>query len=313
VKVVIVDDEPVASLVLERQLGEIPGLELVKFADPELALAWCRENEPDLVLVDYIMPKLDGLAVVRCLRDQPALENTPIIMLTVLDDRALLVEALEHGANDFLRKPADILELKARVASMLQLRRAALGLKAANAALIDANKELTRLATIDPLTDIYNRRYFLERAGEEFIRARRYDVVFSVIMLDVDHFKRVNDTHGHAGGDTVLKHVCRRVAEMLRAVDIFGRLGGEEFAVCLPETAAAEAGVLAERIRARLAIAPVALGAAATELTATASFGIATFNPADKDFAALLARADAALYEAKAAGRNRVAAAVEPA
>jgi diguanylate cyclase (GGDEF)-like protein len=311
-KIAIIDDEPFTLRILERQISEIPGLTVVKFEDPEAAIAWCQEDAPDLVLVDYVMPKLDGIEVIRRLRGLPDFEHTPIIMLTGMKDRALLLKALEHGANDFLRKPADLLEMKARISSMLKLRSAALGLKAANAALVDANQELTRLATIDPLTEVYNRRYFLDRADDEFARARRYGGIFSVVMLDVDHFKRINDSHGHGGGDIVLKHLCRLVGELLRTMDYLGRLGGEEFAICLPETDAPGAQLVAERIRVALAEARVLLPSRDGEvaLAATASLGVATFGAADKDFAALLNRADAALYRAKSAGRNQVAAAV---
>jgi two-component system cell cycle response regulator len=313
-KVVIVDDQPAALRMLERQIAGIPDLELATFEDPERALAWCRENEPDLVLVDYMMPKLDGIALIRCLRDLPSLGNTPIIMVTATEDPPLLLRALDQGANDFLSKPPNFHELKARVSSMLRLRAAALEIKAANAALVEANRELTRLATTDPLTEIYNRRYFLQHAGDEFARIRRYGGVFSVFMLDIDHFKQVNDTQGHDGGDQVLKHVCRLVGEMLRTIDCFGRLGGEEFAVLLPETDAPGVQLVADRIRVALAATPAALDApdGARALTVTASFGTATFSTADKDFAALLGRADAALYLAKRAGRNRVMAAAEP-
>lgn len=198
--------------------------------------------------------------------------------------------------------------MKARISSMMKLRSAAVGLKAANAALVDANRELTRLATIDPLTEIYNRRYFLTRAEDEFARARRYGGGFSVIMIDIDHFKRIDDTHGHGGGDTVLKHLCRLIDEMLRSMDYLGRLGGEEFAICLPETEAPGAQLVADRIRAAVAGSPVLLPSPDGEVTlaATASFGVAAFSAIDKDFAALLNRADAALYRAKAGGRNRV-------
>jgi diguanylate cyclase (GGDEF)-like protein len=309
-KIVLVDDEPFVLGVLERQLARHPDLEIGKFDDPERALEWLETNEPDLVIVDYVMPKVDGLEFIRRLRARAELENTPIIMLTGRSERQLMLKALELGANDFLRKPADLLETHARVGSLLKLRTAALALKSANAALVVANQELTRLATIDALTEVYNRRYFLERADDEFARVRRYGGTFSVIMLDIDHFKRINDSHGHASGDVALKHVAGLANGVLRSMDYLGRLGGEEFAINLPETDAPGAQLVAERLRVAIETNPVRLDA--TSLTITSSFGVATYAAADADFAALLNRADAALYRAKSGGRNRVQVDAEP-
>ncbi|MFY7958469.1 MAG: response regulator, partial [Elsteraceae bacterium] len=183
-KLVIVDDQPFMLRTIERQIPEIPDLQLFAFEDPEAALAWCQENDPDLILVDYMMPKLNGVEFIQKLRATPDRENTMILMLTGAKEPELLLQALEEGANDFLHKPANLWEMKARILSMLRLRGALISLKA-------ANRELTRLATTDALTEALNRRAFLERANAAVSFCRRDDKPFSVVMLDIDHFKRV--------------------------------------------------------------------------------------------------------------------------
>ncbi len=297
-KLAIVDDQPFMLRTIERQIPEIPDLEVFAFDDAEAGLAWCVENDPDLVLVDYLMPKLNGVEFIRKLRATPERENTMILMLTGSKEPELLSRALEEGANDFLHKPANLLEMKARILGMLRLRTALLSLQ-------EANRALTRLATTDALTEILNRRAFLERAVGAFSVCRRDGEPFSVIMLDIDHFKRVNDVHGHAAGDLVLKTFAARVAPTLRGMDFFGRLGGEEFAIGLPSLDRDGAAAVAERIRALIAATPIERPGEAP-IAIASSFGAAVADPDDADFAALLNRADAALYRAKDSGRNRV-------
>jgi diguanylate cyclase (GGDEF)-like protein/PAS domain S-box-containing protein len=167
-----------------------------------------------------------------------------------------------------------------------------------------AEAEVARLATTDPLTGVANRRRFLEQLGMELDRARRFRDPATLLMLDVDHFKDVNDTHGHAAGDAVLQHLAEVSRRCLRRIDLFGRLGGEEFAILLPGTDRAGAQLLAERFRRQLEDTPALTAKGA--IPVTVSIGIAEFGPVDRDPDAVLARADAALYRAKQAGRNRV-------
>ncbi len=164
--------------------------------------------------------------------------------------------------------------------------------------------ELIRLATTDPLTGLNNRRSFEELAEREFKRAKRYGNALSALMLDLDWFKRINDAHGHAAGDEVLKNVARIITEALRETDLAGRIGGEEFAALLPETSTADAMEVAQRLRATIESANV--GSAETPLKITASIGVSQRQDSDKELLTLLKRADAALYTAKDAGRNRV-------
>jgi len=252
-------------------------------------------------MVDYVMPKLNGVAFIEQLRALPDRENTMILMLTGASEQNLLQQALAQGANDFLLKPANPLEMRARIRSMLRLRAALIGLR-------DANRELTRLATTDPLTEIMNRRAFLERATAAFGFCRRDGLGLSVIMLDLDHFKTVNDVFGHGVGDGVLKAFAARIQPTLRGMDFFGRLGGEEFAIGLPSLDIETASAVAERVRALVASAPLL---ADPVVPATCSLGVAMLQPDDPTFAVLLNRADQALYRAKSNGRNRVERAID--
>jgi len=296
-KLVIVDDQPFMLRRIEQQIPQTPGLEIFTFDDPEVALAWCQEHDPDLVLVDYLMPKVNGVEFIQRLRAIPQRENTMILMLTGTKEPELLLQALRQGANDFLLKPASSMELEARIGNMLRLRAALVGLQ-------EANRELTRLATTDALTETLNRRAFLERGAATFSFFRRDGKPLAVIMLDIDHFKRVNDSFGHAAGDTVLRTFAERIGPSLRSMDYFGRLGGEEFAIGLPATDQKGALLVGERLRQAVTVS--AIDAQSGPISITSSFGVAVMREEDANFAALLNRADEALYRAKANGRNRV-------
>jgi diguanylate cyclase (GGDEF)-like protein len=178
------------------------------------------------------------------------------------------------------------------------------------AAIAIANARLfaaVQLASItDGLTGLFNRRHVMLLAEREFHRTRRFNRPLSAIMLDIDHFKRVNDTHGHAAGDQVIAEIARRISAGVRNIDVAGRYGGEEFVLLLPETALAGSGMLGNRLRQAIAATPVAT--VAGPLPITASLGVATAEPDVPDAATLIARADSALYNAKEAGRNRIAA-----
>ncbi|MTW09163.1 diguanylate cyclase [Pseudoduganella eburnea] len=175
------------------------------------------------------------------------------------------------------------------------------------AVVADRTSELTRLATTDSLTGVANRRHFLERGRQELERAARYRLPMALLLLDIDHFKQVNDNFGHPAGDRLLQVVAQACQSSARHVDLAGRLGGEEFALLMPETGAIAANLAAERLR--RAIAAIAPAQSGVLQPITASFGVATLNPGDTSLDALLARADAALYRAKHGGRNRVEAA----
>jgi diguanylate cyclase (GGDEF)-like protein len=240
----------------------------------------------------------------------------PVILMTARQ-AAGKVEGLELGADDYLVKPFDMLELSARVKSMLRLKALQDALIEKNRELDRANKELARkreelltLSRTDPLTGLSNRRYFEERLGEEFARARRYRSALSLVMLDIDHFKRVNDTYGHPFGDEVLRAVALASRARLREVDLLARYGGEELIALLPETSPADALRACERVREAieaLALEYRASDGAQQTVRCTASLGLASLpSPTLQTAEDLMRAADESLYRAKEGGRNRV-------
>ncbi len=288
----------VASLLAERRLCD----ECLEAEDGLVAFKVMRTTPVDLVICDLNMPRCDGLKFLRLKGTDRALDNIPVIVLTGAEESARKIQALTSGASDYVVKPFDPSELVARISVQLKLRKL-------QVELVRANLELQRLTQIDPLTEVSNRRHLMTQLDAEFVRSRRYDRPFSFVILDIDHFKRLNDTYGHPAGDTALIQVATLLKQSLRIHDSLARYGGEEFAVLLPETGR-ESGILAaERLRLALEGGDIRHGAA--RLVVTASFGVASYphelvtKPQD-----LISLADAALYDAKRSGRNRVVGAV---
>ncbi len=296
-QVVIVDDVLPNALLVKGYLRRLPGTVATTFTDPVAALAWCKDSPPDLLVLDYHMPRMSGLELLREFQAVPALADVPVVIVTAEEGKDALYAALEAGATDFLRKPVDDLELIARTRNMLLLRERHLALAA-------ANERLFALATTDALTGLATRRHFMKRLAEEIARAKRYGRSLSVAMIDLDHFKQVNDRHGHQLGDQVLRTFAECLSSTLRTVDMAGRLGGEEFAICLPETGGASAAIICERILARTRDLRIAVDDGSIGFTA--SIGITELHE-DDDAEDMLLRADTSLYAAKAAGRDRIA------
>jgi len=295
VRIVILDDVAENATLLERFAAQIHDAEVISFTDPVVALAWCEANEPDLLFLDYVMPQYSGVEVLTRLRRMAHFVEVPVIVVTAADDRETRLKALDAGANDFVAKPFESVELLARSQSMLRLRA--------------ASRELRRLATTDDLTGLQNRRSFLARLADEVRRATRYrERSLSLAIFDVDHFKRVNDAHGSAAGDLVLKRIadiCRsttRGMDIAGRLDVTGRLGGEEFGVLMPETDRAGGFLCCERLRQSIQAASVQYGG--MPVNVTVSLGLAEHAIGD-DPDGLVARADEALNRAKAAGRNQ--------
>ena len=291
-KVLIVDDVALNVTTLCELVSEIDGLEPVGFEDPEAALLWCKQESPILILCDFEMPKLDGAQFVTKLRATEDGAIVPVVVITAHTDRKILFRALEAGANDFLKKPFDEIEVLARVRTLSQLG--------------FASRRIAALASTDELTGLASRRRFLAQLRTEIERARRYETTLALVMFDVDHFKQINDSGGHEAGDEALREISRRALDHARESDFIGRLGGEEFGWALPSTGIDNAISAAERLRRTLELIPFE-----GNRCITASFGVAALDPAD-DAASLLRRADRYLYEAKAEGRNRVASAAGP-
>ena len=317
-RVLIVDDDR-GNVTLVREGLSPFGYHFIEAHDGPQALSAIRQHRPDLIVMDVEMPGFSGVEVCRIVKANQG-ENgfgfIPVILMTARGGSAK-IEGLELGADDYLVKPFDMLELSARVKAMLRL-------KALQDQLIDKNRELDRanreldkkreellaLTRIDGLTGLYNRRYFEERLAAEFARSERYRVPLSCLMLDLDHFKRMNDTYGHPFGDKVLKGAAGVTQAALRSVDLLARYGGEELVALLPETGPKEARAVAERIRSRiesLELVHRGLDGEEKRVTCTASVGIATYPIPTIDSAeGLLRAADDCLYGAKADGRNRV-------
>lgn len=299
-KIAIIDDILPNALLIKGIAKRLDDVEPTIFTDPVEALRWCKENIPDLVMLDYHMPKMNGIEFLKEFRREENLRDTPVVIITGEEGKDVLYGALDAGATDLLRKPIDDVELIARAQNMLRLRARQLELE-------EANEKLFVMANTDALTGLANRRFFLKCLDDEFMRARRYRRPVSVAMIDADHFKKINDAHGHDVGDRVLRALADTIVRELRTIDRTGRIGGEEFAVYLPESDLAGAMLALERLRSAIADTRVVAGGKQIEFTV--SMGVAELTPDTKTPAQLLKLADDMLYRAKTAGRNRVEAA----
>lgn len=309
-KILVVDDSR-TQLVWLVQVLEREGYAVSSAADGKEAIRKVRSDPPDLVLLDMILPDMDGLEVLRIVKARPENEFIPVIILSVKSDLDSKVAGLRIGADDFLAKPFAEAEILARCAAMLRI-------KHLQERLHDMQRKLEEQSITDALTGLKNRRLFDERLHEEFRRAQRYGDYLSLIMIDLDHFKQVNDRFGHPAGDAVLREVGSLIRASIRDPDICARYGGEEFAVILPKTHMSGALAVAERIWREIgtkeyAVPPSAQTQATVEAGApravqvTASVGIAFYPSKDINSGELLVRfADQALYEAKRAGRNTI-------
>jgi diguanylate cyclase (GGDEF)-like protein len=255
-----------------------------------------RHMEWDVVLLDRNLPDGDGLDLCRELRAQSP--HGYIVVLTGVDGDQAIVEGFEHGADDYVTKPFAIDELIARIRAGVRIVRL-------QKALLESNRLLEDLSLTDGLTSLRNRRAFDDRLRDAFEHSRRYERPLSLVVIDIDHFKPINDSHGHDAGDAVLRGVARRIAKSTRQTDFAARIGGEEFAIILPETPLFEAMQFAEKIRAIVAATPVEAGEG-RELNVTVSIGVANaLHSRTHSRAELFQAADQALYRAKANGRNR--------
>jgi diguanylate cyclase (GGDEF)-like protein len=299
--VLIVDDDRVQCAHVAKMIKE---WDTEPFTAQSLsdALRLHKEGKPDLVLLDVMMPHVDGYKMAQMFkRESPFV---PIILLTALDDIDSKRRALSAGADEFLTKPVNALELQIRMSSMLRIKRLADELES-------ANKRLAALATTDQLTQLANRRHFDARMADEFQRWKRYKHPLTCIMIDIDHFKKVNDTFGHPVGDKVLIEVGAAIRSATRTTDFAARYGGEEFVVLTPETGNPAADIVADRLLAAIFNRTTEKSAEQGIPAVTASIGVASTDLPIVSGDDLIRRADEALYQAKRQGRNRVVRAVE--
>ena len=289
-KILVIDDDPFSANLIDGCL-RAAGFMSSYCCEPERALTAITSELPDLIILDVVMPGVDGFDLCRRVRTHPALQFTPIIFVTRKGDVEQRVRGLEVGGNDYIAKPFEPQELVARVRSHLQ-RLAA----------------LRDMAIRDGLTRCYNHKYFKMRLEQEIARARRYTVELALAMLDIDHFKRINDSHGHPAGDAALVHMANLIGFSVRSTDVVARYGGEEFGILLVQAGEAEASIITNRIRDRIVAHKFALpttGGEVVQEPVTVSIGVTRFN-FDDSLQSFLDRADRALYEAKNNGRNQV-------
>jgi two-component system cell cycle response regulator len=295
-RILIVDDRPTSS---ERIAGMLKKAHTVDIqADPNEALFHAAEGNYDLVIVSLGLENFDGLRLCSQIRSLDRTRNVAILAIADADNNARLVRGLEIGVNDYLMRPVDRNELMARVRTQVRKKRYTERLR-------DNVQMSIEMAITDALTGLYNRRYMESHVGTLVEQAASRGKPLTVLILDIDYFKSINDTHGHDAGDDVLREFALRIRKSIRGIDLACRFGGEEFVVLMPETDLAVATMVAERLRRRIASEAFAIQQSARSIEVTISIGIAALGR-DDTAATLLKRADQALYRAKRDGRNRV-------
>jgi diguanylate cyclase (GGDEF)-like protein len=296
-KVLIAEDDLIARRQLARLLDKW-GYEVVETSDGDAAWEALQESEaPRIAIVDWQMPKIDGLQLCQEVRQASAEPYVYILLLTSRNQKEDSIAGWEAGVDDYITKPFDAHELQARL-------RAAERIIKLQDQLIVSRETQRQLATCDALTNVFNRRAILDVLKRELAHSLRSELPVGVIMVDLDHFKKINDTHGHLVGDLVLCEAAQRMKNALRSYDVLGRYGGEEFLVVAPGCTVWEAATVAERLRERLESAPVMLQD--QQISITGSFGVASSKDVAENVDAVVWAADAALYRAKREGRNRV-------
>lgn len=294
---VLVVDDVSKNLELAVEILDSAGYETACASSFQQAIERVKTANPDLILLDLIMPKKRGLELCRRLKSDNLYAHIPIIFVTDSKEKEDIINAFNSGALDYITKPFHSWELLARVKIHLELKKTQEELK-------NINSQLEKLVRTDSLTGVNNRREILALGEKEWQRCHRYHRYFSVLVIDIDHFKHINDTFGHVLGDKTLITIAGAIKNCLRQVDSFGRFGGEEFVAILPETNLEDAGTLARRIC--QVINQLNIEIDRQKVRVTASIGVATFSPQDNNLETVIERADRAMFAAKNQGRNRV-------
>ncbi len=295
-RIIMVVDDSLTVRMQIKDLLEEEGYKVILAKDGETCLDQLKAELPDIILLDIVMPGINGLEVCKIIRDDCSLKNISILILTTVSDTQNIVAGLNMGADDYVTKPFIIEELNARITSIIRTK--------------SLQEELRILSITDPLTGCYNRSYLNEHLTTEIKRARRYKHALSMILCDIDFFKKVNDTYGHQAGDHVLKELIICIKKLFRdKIDWISRYGGEEFIIILPETDNIGGRSFAEKVRAAVSLMKINL-ADNRKISITASFGAVSFTPdtPEKKITPelMIKEADKCLYQAKAEGRNRV-------
>jgi diguanylate cyclase (GGDEF)-like protein len=290
-KILVVDDEDKTAQVMRDWYKGQP-VQILEAKDGDEGVRGAISEKPDIILMDLMMPRTNGFEASRRLKADPATAGIPVILLSARREPQTKREGFDAGIDQYVEKPFDLDEMDARIRSMIEKSRAYL--------------RLEEEATVDEKTGLANYRVFFKKLREEWERSERYKLPLSVVMLDLDDFKKVNDSVGHPAGDKVLREFAMLVSGGARGTDLAARYGGEEFAMILPHTDRERAERVAERVRA--AVADFSFLEPDHPLRVTVSAGVATFGPSPVIASAeqLVAAADRALYAAKKAGKNRV-------
>ena len=296
-RVLIVDDRPASYERISATLAKEHDVDVEP--DPSQAVFHAADGNYDLLIVSLGLENFDALRLCSQIRSLDRTRNLPILAITDPDNNARMMRGLEIGVNDYLIRPIDKNELLARVRTQVRKRRYTERLR-------DNVQMSIEMAITDALTSLFNRRYMESHLGTLIEQAASRGKPLATLVIDIDFFKAINDTHGHDAGDDVLRDFALRIKRSIRGIDLACRYGGEEFVIVMPETDMAVAAMVAERLRRRIAAEPFAIAQGSRTIPVTISIGIAALRGRDDTAAALLKRADQALYRAKRDGRNRV-------
>jgi two-component system cell cycle response regulator len=299
-RILLVEDQPAAVNSVKKALGSLNTID--HESDPQEALFRAADGDYDLAIVSLGLDQIDGLRLCSQIRSLDRTRSLPILVIVGPDDNQRLLRGLDLGVNDYLARPIEPNEALARVRT--QIRRKRFGDR-----LRDSMQMTMEMAITDGLTGLHNRRYLERHLAALVLQAMARSKPLSVLVLDIDHFKTINDTYGHAAGDDVLREFSRRLRKAVRGIDLACRFGGEEFVIAMPDTDAALALLVGERLRQKIAGEPFQVADSGEPLIVTVSIGVSSLVGTEDGPKALLKRADEALYRAKRDGRNRVAAA----
>jgi two-component system cell cycle response regulator len=296
-RILLVEDQPATLERIRNTLGATHKID--SESDPQEALFRAAESDYDLAIISLGLDRIDGLRLCSQIRSLDRTRTLPILVIVGPDDNPRLLRGLDLGINDYLMRPVDPNELRARVRTQVRRKRFADRLR--------DNMQMTiEMAITDGLTGLHNRRYLERHLATLVLQAVARGKPLSLLVLDIDFFKTINDTYGHAAGDEVLREFSRRLRKAVRGIDLACRLGGEEFVIAMPDTDAALALLVGERLRQKIAGEPFQVAENPAGLAVTVSIGVSSLDGTEDTPTALLKRADEALYRAKRDGRNRV-------
>lgn len=287
-RVLLVEDNPAVRSMIVDFLSK-RDFELFEASNGKEGLEIATTEKPDVILADIIMPEMDGLELIRHIREQPGTTLIPVIVMTAVNNLETKISVFKAGGDGMLIKPFDLQELEVRIERAIQVSRS-----------------FMKLTYVDALTGVYNRRFFDDRLPTEINRTRRYNQPMALVMFDIDHFKKFNDTYGHRAGDFVLSSLAQHVKKSLRTQDIVCRYGGEEFTVIMPMTKGEDAAMVMSRIRADLSDRFFYSPYDKQDFNIHISIGIARLPEDGMEASVVMRAADEALYEAKETGRNKV-------